>query len=138
VTARAALPIESALPPPVVNDISLPGVSAISSFFASVSSDLAPQATGTTGGSGLLGDLEIFVTDIFGNVTSGVGTEVAQLANTLVGDVVSALGVKQWYALYMTEFCEGNYKPSYSSPNASMDATSCTKLSESSRFRTDE
>jgi hypothetical protein len=84
-----------------------------------------------------LGDLETFIIDIFGNITNGVGTDIAQLGNTLVGDVVSALGVKQWYALYMTELCEGNYEPSYSFPSASMQATSCTPLSECSHFRID-
>jgi len=136
VTARAVLPVQSGIPTPVVKerDLSLPGVSEISSFFASISSDLTPQSTGTastgsTSGSGLLGDLESFITDVFGNVTNA-GIEVANVANTLV----SALGVKQWYALYMTEYCEGYYEPSYSTPGASMNATSCTQLSESSPF----
>lgn len=54
---------------------------------------------------------------------------MASVANTLVGDVVSALGVKQWYAIYMTEQCEGYYEPSYDTPGASRNVTSCTQLS---------
>lgn len=144
-TARAVLPVQSGIPTPVVKerDLSLPGISEISSFFASISSDLTPQSTGTAGtgsmsGSGLLGDLESFITDVFGNVTNAAGTEVVNVINTLVGDVVSTLGVKQWYALYITEYCEGYYEPSYSTPGAKMNATSCTQLSESSPFRTND
>ncbi|KAE9362859.1 hypothetical protein N431DRAFT_551069 [Stipitochalara longipes BDJ] len=142
VTARAILPLASSTPTPVLDarQLSLPGISAISSFFSSVGSDLTPQATASTGsgsssggspsGSALLGDLESFITDVFGNVTTSAAQDVADIANTLVGDVTSALGVKQWYALYMTELCSGYYEPSYSTPGASRNTTSCTQLNK--------
>jgi hypothetical protein len=63
-------------------------------------------------------------------VTTSAAEVVASVANTLVRDVVSALGVKQWYAIYMTELCEGYYEPSYDTPGASRNATSCTQLSK--------
>ncbi|KAN0109993.1 hypothetical protein V8E51_006380 [Hyaloscypha variabilis] len=139
VTARAVIPLESTAPTPVLNarQLSLPAISAISSFFSSISSDLIPQATasagsssGSTSASGLLGDLESFITDVFGNVTTSAAQDVVDIANTLVKDVTSALGIKQWYALYMTELCSGYYEPSYSTPGATMNTTHCTQLNQ--------
>jgi hypothetical protein len=115
----------------------LPGISAISSFFASVSSDIAsataesPAPTGTsTNGNGLISDLESLFNIIAGTITGDVGKEVETVVNAVVADVISAVGIKQWYSLYMTEYCEGDYTPSYTSPNAKANTTSCTKLSK--------
>jgi hypothetical protein len=77
----------------------------------------------------VLGDLESFITDGLGSVATSSAEEVASVANTLVGDVVSALGVKQWYAIYMTELCSGHYEPSYLTTGASRNTKSCTPLS---------
>jgi hypothetical protein len=104
-----------------------------------VGSGLTPQptasagssSTGLTNGSGVLGDLESFITDVLGNVATSAAEKVASVANTLLGDVVSALGVKQWYAIYMTELCSGDYEPSYSTPGATRNTTSCSPLSGS-------
>ncbi|KAH8749191.1 hypothetical protein F5882DRAFT_470731 [Hyaloscypha sp. PMI_1271] len=138
VTARAVPPLESNLPMPVIDarQLSLPAISAISSFFNSVGSGLTPQPTasagsssgGLTNGSGVLGDLESFITGVLGNVATSAAEKVAGVANTILGDVVSALGVKQWYAIYMTELCSGDYEPSYSTPGATRNTTSCTPL----------
>jgi phosphoglucomutase len=100
----------------------------VSSFLASVSSDIAsatavlPTPAGTsTNGSGLIRDLDSLFSIIAGAIIRGVGQEL----ETVINEVV-----KQWYSLYMTKYCEGDYTPSYTSPNAKANTTSCTKLSE--------
>jgi hypothetical protein len=115
----------------------LPGISAVSSFFESVSSDIAsataesPAPTGTsTNGNGLISDLESLFNIIAGTVTGDVGQEVETVINAVIADAISAAGIKQWYSLYMTEYCEGDYTPSYTSANAKENTTSCTKLSK--------
>ena len=82
-------------------------------------------------GNALLGDFESFITDVFGNITTSASQDVVDIANTLIGDVTTALGIKQWYALYMTELCSGYYEPSYSTPGARRNATRCVQLSKS-------
>jgi hypothetical protein len=77
-----------------------------------------------------MSDLESLFNIIAGTVTGDVGQGIETVINEVVADVISAVGVKQWYSLYMTRYCEGDYTPSYSSPNAKANTTSCTKLSE--------
>ena len=141
-TARAVLPLVTNTATPVLDErqltlpfVTLPGISQISSFFSSVGSDLTPATTGVPGsnsGGTLLGDFENFVEDIFGNVTTAAAGEVVKVVNTLVEDVMDALGVQEWYGLYMTELCSGTYEPSFDTPMAKRNTTSCTQLSASS------
>lgn len=94
-----------------------------------------PAATGAPGsnsGGSLPGDFERFVEDIFGNVTTAAAGEVVKVVNTLVEDVMDALGVQEWYGLYVTELCSGMYEPSFDTPGAKRNTTSCTQLSTSS------
>lgn len=53
-----------------------------------------------------------------------------KLANNLVGDVITDLGIQEGYFFYMTQYCSGNYVPNYSDPNAKMNFTSCTPYSK--------
>lgn len=80
----------------------------------------------------MIGDFESFVEDVFGNVMTAAADEVVKVVNTLIGDLVHALGVQDWYALYVTELCSGTYEPSFDAPGAKRNATSCTQLSLSS------
>lgn len=51
-------------------------------------------------------------------MTTAAAEEVESVVDTVVRDVVCALGVQQWYALHMTELCEGRYEPSFDTPGA--------------------
>jgi hypothetical protein len=131
-------------PAPMVSDgviylnerqISLPGISAVSSFFASVGSDLSPTVTDAagataTGTGNILTDLESFVASLVTGGVTVVAEDLVKLLNILVRDITTALGIQQGYVLYMTEFCSGKYEPSYDSPNAKLNLTSCTKYSQ--------
>lgn len=111
--------------------LSLPGPSQVSSFFASIGSGLAsaasPQSTGTSGstnGSGLLGDLESFFNSLVGTVSGAAGGEIVTVVNSIVKDVMDALGVKDWYGIYMTGFCDGDY-----TADSGYNTSSCTSYS---------
>lgn len=96
---------------------------------------LAPTAT-----TGLVAS----ATSIFGGATSAVGSavnsalggienlaaqEVESLINEGVETVLTALGIEQYYSLYMTEYCSGTWSPNYADPNAVMNVTNCTQYS---------
>jgi hypothetical protein len=82
-------------------------------------------------GSGLLQDLESFLGGIAGNLTGTAGNELVQVTNNLIEDVVSAIGIQQWYSLYMTKYCEGDYTPNYADSDAKRDVSACKSLSTS-------
>ncbi|CZR53580.1 uncharacterized protein PAC_03460 [Phialocephala subalpina] len=112
--------------------LSLPGVSQVSSFFASVGSELSsaisPQSTGTSGStnsSGLLGDLESFFNSLVGTVTGAAGEELVTVVNSIVKDVTDSLGIKDWYGIYMTGFCDGDYTSS-----GGYNTSSCTSYND--------
>ncbi|KAH6673341.1 hypothetical protein B0J14DRAFT_590590 [Halenospora varia] len=116
------------------------GISAASSFFASVASNFptptipslaSATASGTVGGE-LVGGLESILGNLAGNLTSAVGGELIQGVNALVKEVTKAIGIKEWYGLYMMQYCEGNYVPSYSDPNARVNITKCQPLMDAS------
>ncbi|KUJ08951.1 uncharacterized protein LY89DRAFT_315797 [Mollisia scopiformis] len=141
VAARAAnvpyIPAPTAAPVLHGRDpLSLPSPSQVSSFFASIGSGLSsavspPQSTGTastssgTDSNGLLGDLESFFNALVGSATGAIGDEVVQVVNSIVADVTKALGVKDWYGLYMTGFCDGEYTSS-----DGMNTSSCTQYTD--------
>ncbi|KAH9205491.1 actin cortical patch SUR7/pH-response regulator pali [Leptodontidium sp. 2 PMI_412] len=134
---------ERALLPTPVEARQLPSPSDIQSFFSSIGSGIssaanpgAPSATGsagtgnTGGGSGFLQDLESLFNSLLGAATGAAGQEIVNVINGLVAEVLDALGIDEWYSLYMNEYCSGNYTPSYESPNAKRHSTKCTPFAD--------
>ncbi|KAF8861470.1 hypothetical protein BDZ45DRAFT_799934 [Acephala macrosclerotiorum] len=128
--ARTPAPTRGPTPAEILEErqLSLLGPSQVSSFFASIGSDLSsavsPKSTGTSGstnGSGLLGDLESFFNSLVGTVTGAAGDEIVTVVNSIVKDVTDALGIKDWYGIYMTGFCDGDY-----TSNSGYNTSSCT------------
>lgn len=46
---------------------------------------------------------------ILDNITNSVGSGLNDLQGDLLGGVASALGLQQYYALYTTNMCQGNF-----------------------------
>jgi len=112
--------------------LSLPGASQVSSFFASVgsglSSAISPQSTSTSGStnsSGLLGDLGSFFNSLVGTVTGAAGEELVTVINSIVKDVTNSLGIKDWYGIYMTGYCDGDY-----TSGGGYNTSSCTSYND--------
>jgi hypothetical protein len=127
-TAKRVMP--RATPPPSLEHIVSLGrledrapdlLSDVSTFFAG----LSPTAT-----SGLVASATAIIGGALGDLGTLAGQEAENVINGLVEEVMSALGIQQYYTLYMMEFCEGNFVPTYSDPKAVMNVTNCTKYSE--------
>lgn len=141
VFVREALP--APIPAPEPEPALFPSPSDVTSFFGSIGSSIATKtlpgipgstATGTSVsgiGDNILSGLEGILSGIAGNVTNLVGDEIEDLVDKLVETVIDAAGIHQWYALYLTEYCSGDWLPSYSDPNAKLNITSCKKYSKS-------
>jgi hypothetical protein len=93
----------------------------------------AAPGSGSVTGNGLLQDLESFLEGIAGNLTGTAGNELVQVTNNLIEDVVSAIGIQQWYSLYMTKYCEGGFTPNYADADAKRNVSACKSLSKSTR-----
>ncbi|PVH80859.1 hypothetical protein DL98DRAFT_626302 [Cadophora sp. DSE1049] len=154
-TTRRSLPLveNDCIPMPQISDRAmlptpvqarqLPSPSDIESFFSSIGSGFTsavnpatPSATGSagsgsTGGSGgFLQDLESLFQSLLGAATGAAGQEIVNVVNSLVAEVLNALGIDDFYSLYMREYCSGSYTPNYSSPNAKRSTTKCTPFDE--------
>ncbi|KAJ5033008.1 uncharacterized protein L3040_009593 [Drepanopeziza brunnea f. sp. 'multigermtubi'] len=129
VTPRAVLPdrVEARqLPPP----------SDLFSWLESVGSDL-PQPTGIPrpggdpdtdpdpdgDGGSVVQELQGLFNNLLGAASGAVGEEIIQVVNRLVAEVLDALGIKDYYSLYLDEFCSGDYTES-----GGMDTDKCTSF----------
>ncbi|KAG4434050.1 hypothetical protein IFR05_010472 [Cadophora sp. M221] len=134
---------ERALLPTPVEARQLPSPSDIQSFFSSIGSGFSsavnpatPSATGSSGtggtgnGSGFLQDLETLFNSLLGAATGAAGQEIVNVVNGLIAEVLDALGIDDWYSLYMNEYCSGNYTPSYDAPNAKRHSKKCTPFAD--------
>lgn len=140
VFVREALPAPTPAPEPEPG--LFPSPSDVTSFFGSIGSSIATKtipgipgstATGTTvsgAGDQILNGLEGILSGIAGNVTNLVGDDIEKLVDNLVETVIHAAGIHQWYGLYLTEYCSGDWLPTYSDPNAKLNVTSCKKYSK--------
>ncbi|KAK0122484.1 hypothetical protein ONS95_010715 [Cadophora gregata] len=135
-----------AIVPTPIQARQLPSPSDIESFFSSIGAGFTsalnpatPSATGTAssgatstsgGGSQLLQDLESLFQNLLGTATGTAGQEIVNVVNGLVSEVLDALGIQDWYSLYMREFCSGSYTPNYNSANAKKHTTKCTPFDQ--------
>jgi hypothetical protein len=98
-----------------------------STFFAG----LNPTATSglVASATSALGAAESILNGALGGLETLAGQEVEKVVNVLIEDVVNALGIQQYYKLYMMEYCSGQFIPNYADPKAVMNVTACTKYS---------
>ncbi|KAH7413479.1 actin cortical patch SUR7/pH-response regulator pali [Cadophora sp. MPI-SDFR-AT-0126] len=156
-STRRSVPIldEDSIPMPQMTDRAmlptpvqarqLPSPSDIESFFSSIGSGFTsavnpatPSATGSTGSGstggsgsgGFLQDLEGLFQSLLGAATGAAGQEIVDVVNRLIAEVLDALGIDDYYSLYMREYCSGSYTPNYSSPNAKKKNAKCTPFDE--------
>ncbi|KAG4420483.1 hypothetical protein IFR04_006403 [Cadophora malorum] len=156
-TTRRSLPVvidNDSVPIPQISDRAmlptrvqarqLPSPSDVESFFSSIGSGFTsavnpatPSATGSAGsgstgtGSGnFLNDIQGLLQGLLGVATGAAGQEIINVVNSLVAEVLDALGIDDFYSLYMREYCSGSYTPNYSSPNAKRDTKKCTPFNE--------
>jgi len=156
-TTRRSLPVvidNDSVPIPQISDRAmlptrvqarqLPSPSDVESFFSSIGSGFTsavnpatPSGTGSAGsgstgtGSGnFLNDIQGLLQGLLGVATGAAGQEIINVVNSLVAEVLDALGIDDFYSLYMREYCSGSYTPNYSSPNAKRDTKKCTPFSK--------
>lgn len=72
-----------------------------------------------------MGDLESFFNDLVGTVADATSEEIVQVTNSIIQDVIDALGIQDWYGIYMTGFCDGEYTTS-----KRLKTTTCTPYSK--------
>ncbi|KAI9053990.1 hypothetical protein LZ554_002934 [Drepanopeziza brunnea f. sp. 'monogermtubi'] len=138
-TPRAVLPDR-------VEARQLPSPSDVMSWLESVGAGL-PQPTGipspgeesdpdtdpdTDGeGGGFAQELQGLFNNLLGAASGAVGEEIIQVVNGLVADVLDALGIKDYYSLYLDEYCSGDYTES-----GGMDTDKCTSFGNASPLPT--
>ncbi|KAL2066762.1 hypothetical protein VTL71DRAFT_2834 [Oculimacula yallundae] len=124
----------------------LPSPGDVQSFFSSIGGGISsavnpasPSSTGSPsnggtggggGGGGFLQDIESLFNNLLGAATGAAGGEIIKVVNGLVADVLDALGIEEYYSLYMNEFCSGDYTPNYTSPDAKRSVKKCTPYAQ--------
>ncbi|CAG8980911.1 hypothetical protein HYALB_00012791 [Hymenoscyphus albidus] len=137
VMGREALPAPDPTPAPDANAGILPSPEEVEGFFRSAGNAVAtkivpnaPLATGAPmdGASGdLLNDIGTFFGGVLGNLTGAVGNGLQPIADSAIQGLLRGAGIQEWYGLYLTEYCSGNWSPRYSDPNAKLQVTTCKK-----------
>lgn len=81
-----------------------------------------------------LADLVPATTGIFGSLTSGIANSLDQKLEDAINDaaknVVSHLGLHQFYDFYVGSTCEGEFTPNAAAPNAKKNTTRCEATSK--------
>lgn len=70
---------------------------------ASASSDSNDPLAGIINGIPGLGS-------VLDNITAGIGNGISDIQGSILGNLTSALGVKNMYLLYVSKMCEGNFR----------------------------
>ncbi|CAG8960739.1 hypothetical protein HYFRA_00002275 [Hymenoscyphus fraxineus] len=141
VMGREALPAPDPTPAPDPKAGILPSKEEVDEFFRSagnaVATKIAPNAPLSTGAplaapangpSGdPLNDIGTLFGGLLGNLTGAAGNGLQSIADSAVEGLLRSAGIQEWYGLYLTEYCSGNWSPRYSDPNAELQVTECKK-----------
>jgi len=94
-----------------------------------VGRDLVRLSPATSAGSG---PIDAFFGDVVANLTSLFDSAVQDLQGQIVGNLTRALGVRDFYSLFLTGVCQGDYEDPLD-PYSGMSVTECVPYSDSRR-----
>lgn len=81
----------------------------------------AANDTDTGGLGGLINSIP-GLDSIIDNITNSIGSSIEDLQGELLGSVVSGLGIQEYYALYTTNLCQGNFTSRAADASAKISA----------------
>ncbi|KAG5999115.1 hypothetical protein E4U54_002054 [Claviceps lovelessii] len=67
-------------------------------------------------------------------LTDGVKGKINEAVGHIVDKVVKKIGIKEWYSLHITNWCEGDWSPNSTVVDAGLNITNCSSFITDGRF----